>query len=225
MNIPKTARTFATSLKPAWSVEDIEKLVNSMTGTAKVYAINHDKDIDTEAHTHFVIDYATPRSITTVANVFGVEPNFIEVVRNKKGMLRYLIHLDDKDKFQYDPDEVISNDKIKFTDVLLGDTLSDKEIAEYIMQGKGLELMGIVPAGKLRTIQSFLHFDSSNHTLQEIRMLNAKMDEMSETINNVKIIADSFVASIDASKEDLLKGFQLIADSINFAVNNKRRIK
>ena len=42
----KTARVFIASLKPAWSREKIEKFVNSLTGTALVYMINHDKDVD-----------------------------------------------------------------------------------------------------------------------------------------------------------------------------------
>lgn len=224
MNRPKTARTFATSLKPALTKSEIEKIVNSLTGTAKVYAITHDKDEGVDAHTHFVLDYKTPRAISTVANIFEVESNFIEVVRNKKGMLRYLIHLDDKNKYQYDADEVISNDKIKFTDVLLGDTLSDREIADFITKGKGYELIGIVPAGKLRTIQGFLHFDNSNRTIQELKALNAKFDAMSETINKVGLIADSFVSSIDASKQELLNGFRMIADSIK-SVSKNRRIR
>lgn len=223
--IPKTARTFAISLKPVWDVNEIEKFVNSLTGTAKVYAINHDKDVGVEPHTHFVLDYATPRNITTIANLFEVESNFVEVVRNKKGMLRYMIHLDDKDKHQYQSSEVISNNKIKFDDVLLGDTLTDKEIADYITKGKGIELMGVVPAGKLRTIQSFLHFDNSNNTLNELRKLNKKVDEMTDVIDEVKLIADGFMKSIDTSREDLIKGFKMIADSITSSVKKYKRIR
>ena len=221
MNKPRTARTFATSLKPALTNDKIDYIVNSLVGTAKVYAITHDKDEGVEPHTHFVLDYKTPRQISTVANIFEVESNFIEVVRNKKGMLRYLIHLDDKDKYQYKPEQVISNDKVKFSDVLLGDTLSDREIAEFIIKGKGLELIGLVPAGKLRTIQSFLHFDNSNRTYQELKALNLKMDEINDTIQSVKLIADSFVSSINFTEQELLNGFRLISDSIDAVVQSK----
>ena len=90
-------RVFTCSLKPAWSEIAIEDFVNSLTGTCVVHAITHDKDSDEngevlEAHTHFLVEYDTPRKLQTVANLFGVEPNFVEVVKSKKAMLRYLTH-------------------------------------------------------------------------------------------------------------------------------------
>ena len=66
--------------------------------------INHNKDVNDETgevvelHTHIYIEYETPSKVSTVANLFGGAPNFIEVVQKKKEMLRYLTHKDQKQK-------------------------------------------------------------------------------------------------------------------------------
>lgn len=220
-----SGRVFGASLKPAWTETQINEFLDKTRGDVIVYVINHDKD-DTESHTHIYLEYTNPRKVSTVANLLGVESNFIEIIRNKKGYLRYLTHMDDDDKHRYDENQVYTNNDVPYKNQVLGNSMSDKEIAEYLAQGKGMDLLGIVPAGKLRTIQGFLHFESSNKLLTEIKRLSAKMDELSDTLGSVKMIADSFVNSVDASKEEMLKGFQLIADSISAVFGtSKRRIR
>ena len=80
-----SGRVFIASLKPVWTKEKMQKFVDSMKGTALIYMINHDRDSNPETgeliepHTHFLIEYQTPRKILTVANLLEVEPNFIEI--------------------------------------------------------------------------------------------------------------------------------------------------
>jgi len=240
-----TGRTFTASLKPAWEQEKINKFLLDMQGTATVFIINHDKDANElgeviEKHTHVYIDYATPRKITTVANLLGVEPNFIELVKNKKGFLRYLTHKDEEDKFKYSDDEVYTNSSVSYSQTLLGNQLSDKEIAEYIIQGKGIELLGVVSSSKLRTIQGFLHFDNSNMQLKEIRALNAKIDAVAKTLkqfeqyaknavnqfgNSAEMMATSLMklASLAGDAFDAL-GTNIVSDNRN-AYANKHELK
>src|SRR5690554_5791510 len=189
-----TGRVFGASLKPVWNEQKIQEFLNRTNGDIKVFIINHDKDINKEGepvepHTHIYLEYTNPRKVTTVANLLEVESNFIEVVRNKKGYLRYLTHMDETDKHVYDVDEVYTNSSQSYELTVLGNAMSDKDIADMIKQGKGVELLGIVSASKLRTIQSFLHFDNSNQMLHEIRSLNSKMESILEIVDNVAVIA------------------------------------
>lgn len=217
-----TGRAFSASLKPAWSPERIQDFNQRLEGTATVFIINHDKDKDNEGndievHTHILIEYDTPRKISTVANLLEVEPNFIEVVRNKKAMLRYLTHLDDKDKYQYEPSEVYTNSASEYSKLILGASMSDKDIADYILQGRGIELLGVVSSSKLRTIQSFLHFDATNQQTRMIRELKTKIDTMGETLETIGNIAVGFSTALDMSVKDLTNGFVLIAEEIKKA--------
>lgn len=193
-----SGRVFGASLKPAWNEEEIQEFLNKTKGDIMVFIINHDKDLNSageqvEAHTHVYLEYSTPRKITTVSNLLNVESNFIEIVRNKKGYLRYLTHMDDEEKYRYSNEAVYGNADIPYETLVLGNSLTDKEIAEYITQGKGIELLGVVSASKLRTIQSFIHFDATNVMLKEIRQLNDKFDKISEIAENVETYTKTFI--------------------------------
>lgn len=211
-----SGRVFGASLKPVWSVEKISEFLDKTRGDIIVFAINHDKD-ETEPHTHLYLEYSSPRKLSTVANLLEVEGNFIELVKNKKGYLRYLTHMDEIDKYRYEDTEVLGNSDVTYSTLVLGNSLSDKEIAEYLIQGKGLELLGVVPSGKLRTIQSFLHFDNSNAQLEQIRLLNDKMDAMNKAFNNIEKIAVGFVNGLSLSTADMVNAMKTIASEISKA--------
>ena len=61
------------------------------------------------------MSFKTPRKLGTVSNYFinfkELQLNSFERIRNITGAKRYLIHLDDADKYQYDSSDVVSNDK------------------------------------------------------------------------------------------------------------------
>lgn len=214
-----SGRVFGASLKPAWTSEQIEQFLLDTKGDITVFIINHDKDYDSngelvEEHTHLYLEYSTPRKVSTVANLLKVESNFIEIVRNKKGYLRYLTHMDETDKHKYNNEQVFGNADIPYETLVLGNSLTDKEIAEYIIQGRGIELLGVVSASKLRTIQSFIHFDTTNSMLNEIRHLNGKMDIILETFDKVETIALSFVDGFKHTLTDMTDGMRQIANEI-----------
>lgn len=223
-------RTFTASLKPAWTKEEIEKFLVEMEGVATVFIINHDKDTNelgepVEEHTHIYLDYPTPRKITTIANLLKVETNFIELVKNKKSFLRYLTHKDEEDKFKYDDSEVYTNSPVSYTATLLGNQLSDKEIAEYLMQGRGIELLGVVSSSKLRTIQSFLHYDMSDTLLNEIRQLNAKIDGLAETFKEFQEYASQAIEQFANDAEKLTGALMTIATVSSKYYNDLKRGK
>lgn len=218
----KTGRVFTSSLKPAWDSAKVDDFLQRTKGGCVVYIINHDRDVNEdgavlEEHTHIYIEYDTPRKLSTVANLLGVELNFIEIVRNKKGMLRYLTHKDQNTKVKYDDEEVYTNADLTYSQAVAGASMNDRDIAEYIRSGRGLDLLGVVPAGKLRTIQSFLHFDTSKQVLAEIEGLREDVDSMRLTLDrvaeytdNAQELADFLVSALqDAGDKTLLAAEEL----------------
>lgn len=217
----KQARIFTAALKPMWSEEEINDFLTKTTGALIAYIINHDKcrDLETldkiEGHTHVYIEYTTPRKISTVANLLGVADNFVEIVNNKHAMLRYLTHKDDAEKFKYNDDEVYTNSAVTYSEAILGQTLSDKEIAQMIREGRGVDLLGVVPAHKLRTIQGFLHYEQSNRMYLQVKEMSEKLDRMSEGIDKTRELIDIFLASAADGVVDLVEALNVIGKSLD----------
>ena len=209
-----TGRVFGASLKPVWDAQKINEFLNKTRGDITVFIINHDKDENVEPHTHIYLEYSNPRKVSTVANLLEVETNFIEVIRNKKGYLRYLTHMDEKEKHVYDASEVYTNSTQSYELTVRGNAMTDKEIAEWIKQGKGIELLGIVSASRLRTIQSFLHFDNSNYMLDELRLLTDRMGQILLVADNVEAYAKSAIDKIESGILSMSESFEIIANEM-----------
>lgn len=93
--------------------EEFKALIEPLRPCKYAY-ICHDRDIDEngeikKAHWHLLLSFETKKSLSLIAKMLHVEENLIEVVNNYKSLERYLIHLDNPDKAQYKPSEVISN--------------------------------------------------------------------------------------------------------------------
>ena len=96
--------------------------------------ILHDSDITAEgdpkkSHYHFYGRCATPRTPQSVSNVIGVPIASIRNVNKWNAAVRYLIHADNPEKFQYAPDSVTSNFPL---DGIF--TFSDDKQARLILQ-------------------------------------------------------------------------------------------
>lgn len=87
----------------------------------------HDKDVLPETgelkkpHYHWVGSLLNPVQISTIINRLEVPSQSVEFIRKKggkdnwKGAVKYLVHDASPDKYQYNPDEVITNfDIFKF---------------------------------------------------------------------------------------------------------------
>lgn len=215
-----TGRVFTASLKPHWDTKKIIEFLQLNKGAFNAYVITHDKDYNTETgeavepHTHIYIEYDTPRKVSTVANLLGVENNFIEIVRNKKGVLRYLTHKDQQTKAKYEDTQVHTNSAIDYTTAVMASSLTDRQIAEYLINGKGIDLLGVVPSGRLRTIQSFLHFDNSKSIQTEIQKLNNKLDTIVSFTQDCKILADNLVSALQGAGEKTLQGAKELANAL-----------
>jgi hypothetical protein len=220
-----TSRTFIASLKPSWDEFKISQFISSMTGSATVWVINHDKDTNEqgeiiESHTHLLIDYETPRKLTTVANLLEVEPNFIEPAKSKIKSLQYLTHMNEVDKYKYDHDAVWTNASISYADSVAGSLMTDRQIAEYIKNGEMQSLLGVVPAHKLRTIQSLLNFDNSGEILRELQFVKSAVLGMSASLSNIETMAINFQSNLKLTAEELRNGFGSIAEAIKHVSRN-----
>lgn len=121
-----TGTTFKSELWPS--------IIEGIT-SCKYYAyIFHDSDIDEKTgelkgkHIHFCAEGR--HNVNTWAKLLGVEPNVIEIPRVFRSVNRYLIHIDDPDKAQYDKSLVITNKPLKF-ESFLSDNQEVKPIDLY----------------------------------------------------------------------------------------------
>lgn len=85
------------------------------------WCILHNKDFDNNGelkkeHYHIVLSLEFKNKSHTcyekcdIAKLFGRNSESIEKVNNPTGIIRYLTHCDNNDKFQYDLEDVITND-------------------------------------------------------------------------------------------------------------------
>lgn len=128
----------------------LEEILQTNIALIDSYAyMYHDKDIKEdgtpkEPHTHLVISFLQPRSIQNVRSMFSVtidneHYNCLDAFTNNKILsLQYLTHKNDKDKYQYNAEEVVFYNMdyldIHSQDAEIGDSLQN---ALYdLMSGK-----------------------------------------------------------------------------------------
>lgn len=107
--------------------------------------IIHDKDINEKGeikkvHVHFCGLTKTPRIRKNISTVTGVPETFIERAGTWKGVNRYLLHLDNPDKYQYGLYYVESNfDYCNLVNAKESESIKVKELIFYIRtECKGL---------------------------------------------------------------------------------------
>lgn len=102
--------------------------------------ILHNKDINKETgelkkeHIHVVINFENARTIKSITKELNIEENRLEKVRNFRKMIRYLIHLDNKEKYQYNKENIKTNILEKISSYFKDNTESGdiKEIFDFI---------------------------------------------------------------------------------------------
>lgn len=84
---------------------------NIKTNYENYIYILHNKDFDENGvikkeHYHCILQFTNARNKSSLIKKLGIEENCTYDIKSLKGQLRYLIHFDDDDKFQYDRSEV-----------------------------------------------------------------------------------------------------------------------
>lgn len=67
------------------------------------------KGIEKKAHWHLLLSFETKKTLSSIAKVLNVQENLIEVVNNFKAVERYLVHLDDDNKYKFDVKDVTAS--------------------------------------------------------------------------------------------------------------------
>lgn len=80
---------------------------------AKYAYIKHDKDVDVDGcvkklHYHVLLEFINGANKKQLCVDFNLKPNMFQSVSNVIGYIRYLVHKDDLEKYQYSVDDVIS---------------------------------------------------------------------------------------------------------------------
>lgn len=104
-------RNFATVVYPESAPEDWKEILFSHCVPAFISPL-HDKDINPtgepkKPHYHVMLMFEGKKSIAQVEEIFSsIKGVGCEVVKSVRGYARYLCHLDNPEKYQYDTSEV-----------------------------------------------------------------------------------------------------------------------
>lgn len=105
----------------------------------KYAGILHDKDVDEtgeikKEHYHFVVLFNNAKDSKTLANEIGVEEHRIQFINSKKYSIRYLIHFDQPEKYQYKFEDIETNieDLKRYFNNEKSESQEMRQILEYI---------------------------------------------------------------------------------------------
>lgn len=143
----KTDYKWSVELYPDATNYDCDSVLESLDSAFTHWAyIMHDMDVHEEtgelkkSHIHVVGIRLTekgensPCGKDTVCNALGIPANYIEPCKSVNAMVRYLVHADNPEKYQYDRKQIQSNFSI---DKYFKDRADDaKKIADYIIANR-----------------------------------------------------------------------------------------
>lgn len=107
-------RVFSGVIYPDSQSYDCIKVLETLKSKFKEWAYClHDCDYDDEGwrkkpHIHWV-GRGDPRTLSAVAKFLGLKENEIELGKNFKALIQYLIHLNNPEKAQYSIEDVVTN--------------------------------------------------------------------------------------------------------------------
>lgn len=111
----KTDR-FGGTLYPDATNYDCECVLQSLDVHFEEWAyILHDMDVDPDTgelkkpHYHWIGKQKSAGLVSTVANKLQIPEHDIEMIKSWKGSVRYLIHIDYSEKYQYQRENVTAN--------------------------------------------------------------------------------------------------------------------
>lgn len=106
-------RTYTGVFYPGEGVVPLVPLIEHMKSIMLpgiISPIHAADDTDKKPHVHFMVDYPNPVKLETARADYGAlaANSYLEPVRSRKAMMRYFLHLDDEDKEQLDPKDVLT---------------------------------------------------------------------------------------------------------------------
>lgn len=129
----KRYRHFMLLLYPEWS--NYNDILQDIKGSFKNYAyIKHiPEDEEKKEHVHLILSLDNPRTEQSLAKRLEIDKRFIGYIKSLRGSCRYLVHMDNEEKYQYNLDQVIVSNSFKSTFFKsFDDLLSDEEVLDNI---------------------------------------------------------------------------------------------
>lgn len=129
----KRYRHFMILLYPEW--DKFEEILQDIKGSFKNYAyIKHmPEEEEKKEHVHLILSLDNPRSEESLAKRLEIDKRFIGHIKSLRGSCRYLVHMDNEDKYQYSLEQVKVSNSFKSTYYKsFDDLLSDEEILDNI---------------------------------------------------------------------------------------------
>lgn len=129
-NTPNKVRYFTFSL--VHNYDHSIRFLKKNTSYCKWAYICHDKDKSAEhKHYHFLLMFDSPRSFKSVGNDLEVPVTMLQKVYSKKGILDYLTHENDPNKYHYSLSDVQSNfDLQEEKEVLSAEQLTIEDVKQ-----------------------------------------------------------------------------------------------
>ncbi len=127
----KRYRHFMILLYPEDSY--FKEVLQDLKGSFKNYAyIRHiPEDDEKKEHVHLILSLDNPRTEESLAKRLGIDKRFVGHIKSLRGSCRYLVHMDNEEKYQYNLDQVIVSKSFKSTYFKsFDDLLSDEEILD-----------------------------------------------------------------------------------------------
>lgn len=133
---PKKYRNWEILLYEDSYVYDFKEVIRILKSNKKYAYIKHQPEKDeTKEHYHFILKLDNGTKKSTLSNKLGVPENYINEIISLRMMNRYLTHIDDEDKIQYEiADVTISKPYQREYLKCFDDLLSEEEILEQIYQ-------------------------------------------------------------------------------------------
>lgn len=146
----KQDRKFIAILYPDSTEYNFDEVITNICLYAQEWSYcKHDRDVESvmidgeererkkKTHYHVCMRFPTPRIRKTVANNIGIEKNYIERAKTWRGVNRYLLHLDDDDKYPYMIHDIESNfDYKELTGCKVTELEKVNELIEYIIENE-----------------------------------------------------------------------------------------
>ena len=110
---------------------DVHSFITKRICIDKYAFIKHDKDTyddgtPKQVHYHIYIKTTSRVRLSTIASRLEVEDRFVEFVKNTRSCLQYLIHKNNKNKYQYNISDVVTN--INNISSILLDDMTDLDL-------------------------------------------------------------------------------------------------
>lgn len=167
--VHEKAREMIIRLAPLWGWKwfmikhDRDALDGSETDEEDMAASDTAPNLK-KAHWHAVIISGDKKSPGTIAIQLGIEKRFVQGLNSIRGMLRYLVHVDYPEKYQYDSSEVMTNDNYStYLDTLsIGRTFDDQlgELYQLLFEmrarGEKLTYTSVIMESRNRGLAKFV---------------------------------------------------------------------